>query len=166
MPDYSSKNTSVNTVPSTHTFLVSLAEAGFVEPEQYIVCDYGCGAYETGLEALDDAGFYVHQYDPYHRDEDENDRTMWELHSGNVDIAICANVLNVVISTQERDRILGDLAHADIALVSIYEGDRSHVGKITTKGWQANRTMESYRSELEQHFGTVNKIGRVFVCSN
>ena len=164
--DYTGKNTSVNTVPATHSFLASLAEAGLIEGERFIVCDYGCGGYTSGLDKLDDVGFYVHQFDPYHLDDDENDRTLWELQSGNIDIVICANVLNVVISTQERDRILADLACADIALVSIYEGDRSHVGKITTKGWQANRTMESYREELTRHFNVVNKIGRVFVCSN
>jgi len=52
---------------------------------------------------------------------------------------LCANVLNVIAEPEARAELIETAAMADgKAYFTVYEGDRSGVGRRTTKGWQNN----------------------------
>jgi len=76
-------------------------------------------------------------------------------------------VLNVIAEPEARAELIETAAMADgKAYFTVYEGDRSGVGRRTTKGWQNNRKLADYMPELQAHFEYVYRNGSVLVCWN
>ena len=122
------------------------------------VFDYGCGKCSYAVEKFARAhGAYTYRaYDKYNH----IGVRPTILDSGNWDIVICANVLNVIEDELERSYVydnlqtlLSDEIYAEIA-IQIYEGDRTNTGRETTKGYQNNRKTELYIDELIHYFPT------------
>lgn len=141
---YTSANTSVNS--SRLPKIYNLAKEKI---EGKSVLDYGCGKYFDNYIDKVNAGLYG--YDKYNR----HDEIMLER---NYDIVVCSNVLNVIAVLDERLRILKEMKRlAPTVLITVYEGDKSRIGKETKKDcYQLNRYAADYIGELMQVFGTDN----------
>jgi hypothetical protein len=148
MQAFTSANTSVNRsrLPAVY---------GRATFPSSMVMDYGCGKY------IDHIREHVHSlhkaylpYDPFNQSERENASTVtlvcnaMYLHVP-VDV-VCSNVLNVIDSDGEVSRIchyLEQIASATggTAFVTVYEGDRSCVGRQTGKdSYQRNAPLSDY----------------------
>lgn len=119
-----------------------------------IVLDYGCGRYTDHIQDfVNSQGFYYLGYDPYWNDVDfmNEINQLSKINGGGVVAIICSNVLNVIpswMTVKRVDALLKSLAFSlakKRIFTTVYEGDKSHVGRETKKDcWQWNRPAESY----------------------
>lgn len=147
-----SAKTAVNQIPALHKWLVNEESVG---PGRTVV-DYGGGPYDKATEFLAEHGIRNLVYDPHNRSYDHNvEVAMWAT-KNRVAAVLLSNVLNVIQDPEERINVLRAAAVFASACqdppasvyITVYEGDRSGVGKETTKGWQENRKRETYRQEV------------------
>lgn len=145
---YTSAGTSVN---SRHLPAV-YKRAVFTAP---FVLDYGCGKYTAHIaEHLHGQGRALFPFDPYNQPEEVNTRTQERTrecvrHRIPVDI-VCSNVLNVI----DDDYVVRSIVHFITTLVAatggtayftVYEGDRSGIGRKTGKDqYQRNQPLDYY----------------------
>ena len=108
------------------------------------IFDFGGGKYDLSSAYAKLNGSNLFCFDPYNRSEEHNIKGVCR----NYDIITCNNVLNVVEDVEGvvKELSLWMVAHQCEALVTIYAGDRSGVGKKTSKGWQNNQKMSYYES--------------------
>jgi len=148
MQNFTSARTSVNRsrLPAVYR------KANLTAP---LVMDYGCGKY---IDHIRDHVHSLHKaylpYDPFNQPKEENASTVtlvcnaMYLHVP-VDV-VCSNVLNVIDSDGEVSRICHYLeeitsATGGTAFVTVYEGDRSCVGRQTGKdSFQRNAPLSDY----------------------
>jgi len=120
-----------------------------------MVMDYGCGKY---IDHIRDHVFSLHKayfpYDPYNLTDDENAATAtlvcnaMYLHIP-VDV-VCSNVLNVIDNDDTVRQVARHLeeitsATGGTAYVTVYEGDRSGIGRQTGKdSFQRNAPLRDY----------------------
>jgi hypothetical protein len=128
--------------------------------------DLGGGKYDKGTEYLThlirfpglgiDKGVKNVIYDPYNRDYLFNTEGVGLILESKADTVTCFNVLNVINDKLERFTVIHQaymaLKPMRIAYFTVYEGDKSGVGKETRCGWQENRKLETYVSEIEKVF--------------
>lgn len=120
-----------------------------------LVFDYGCGKYTDHIEEhVKSLRKTYLPYDPYNQPDDVNRFSVtlvinaMHVHFP-VDI-ICSNVLNVIDSEAEISRICHHLEEiatttGGTAFVTVYEGDRSCVGRQTGKdSYQRNAPLRDY----------------------
>lgn len=112
-----------------------------------LVIDYGCGKYFDDYELPDN----YFGYDPFNRDNKE-------LLNRKYDVALCSNVLNVIMEEEIRDELLHTLKEiADKVYITVYEGDGEGIGRQTKKDcFQLNRKRKAYLPELVRVFGKDN----------
>ena len=141
---FTSAATSINKskVPALyHKINFSVLE-GLLPFNGLTILDYGCGQYSTGCDFVEDLGHVWTGYDPNHCSSFSNAVAL----SDHYDIVVCSSVLNVIDSDEEIQDIaslLPDLA--DYYFVSVYDGDRSGVGRQTGPDqWQRNEKIQSY----------------------
>ena len=140
---YTSANTSINSKKLPRIYnLVSERING-----NQTVIDYGCGKYFDNYNLPDN---YV-GYDPYNKPNDE-------LLNKKYDIALCSNVLNVIMEKDVRSSLLRKLKDlASTVFITVYEGDKSGNGKISKNDcYQLNRKRCDYIPELVDVFGYGN----------
>lgn len=110
-----------------------------------VVLDIGAGKYTEHIkDFLAQYNIEYIPYDPYNLSAADNLYASSNFHRATC--VICSNVFNVIKET----KIIYDL-HSMITsygvpyFITVYEGDRSWIGRETKKGcWQRNETMESY----------------------
>lgn len=119
------------------------------------VVDYGCGKFTDHIQSyLDGFGKNLYPYDPYNQPDAVNLHTLdfirWAMDRQiEVDV-ICSNVLNVIDSDGEVSRICYQLEQiatttGGTAYVTVYEGDRSGVGRQTGRDqYQRNEPLREY----------------------
>lgn len=119
------------------------------------VLDYGCGKYIDHIaEHLYRNGSILCPYDPFNQPLESNldalDNIRWHiLHAVPLDV-VCSNVLNVIDSDGEVRRIANDIEKiarttGGHAYITVYEGDRSGIGRQTGKDqYQRNEPLRSY----------------------
>jgi len=119
------------------------------------VVDYGCGKYTDHISsALRKQNKILYPYDPYNQPDAVNAHTIdfirWAMDRHiEVDL-ICSNVLNVIDSDDEVQRIVWDIEEivrrtGGTAYFTVYEGDRSEIGRQTGKDqYQRNDVLASY----------------------
>ena len=148
MQNYTSKATSVNKskLPAVY---------GKADLSAQLVFDYGCGKYTDHIEEHVKSLHHVYlPYDPYNQPDDVNKFSVTMVINAMhvrfpVDV-ICSNVLNVIDSDGEVSRICHHLeeiatATGGTAYVTVYEGDRSNVGRQTGKdSYQRNAPLRDY----------------------
>lgn len=154
---YASADTSINSVklPAIYGKLAARDILRGVS-----VLDYGCGKYTAHLRTFaHEHGAHTWQgYDKYNQDTATNRNAL----NGLYDIAIVSNVLNVV---KEDDIVKDIVAHAlDLAetvYITVYQGDKTGVGKSTQNGksWQRNAGLEWYVDFLSMD--SKNKVEKV-----
>ena len=150
---YTSEKTSVNIVAKVFN-KVSLEEG-------HSVLDYGGGKYDKTKDFLVskyNVNFEV--FDPYNRTKEHNT----EVLKGTYDYITCCNVLNVIYE----DTVILDVLENIKQLhkgekeiyVQVYEGNKTGVGKKTTKGYQRNQKAAEYLRYILETFGDTYVVTR------
>ena len=137
------------------------------------VLDYGCGKYISHIKHfLWDNDAYLLPYDPYNQTHEVNWRTIRELKRIRDEkeplTIVCSNVLNVI----DDDETVQDICERierwindtdGIAYITVYEGNKSGVGKQTGKDqYQRNEPLVFYRkffrnAEIEKQMIVVRR---------
>lgn len=140
---YTSANTSINSTKMPRIY--SLVSDRISDND--IVIDYGCGKYFDNYNL--DSRFFG--YDPYNRPDER-------VLNSEYNIALCSNVLNVIMEREQRIDLLKKLKNlAKKTFITVYEGDKSGVGKVSKNDcYQLNRKVSDYNPELVEVFGCGN----------
>jgi hypothetical protein len=155
-----SKDTSVNQLPAI-ALCVERIDGWFKGSTNL---DIGAGKYDQLTEYLHKRGIQSFPYDPYNRTKEENDLA---LASGPYDTVTVSNVLNVLDGSMKRTKALHlvrcMLKPDGIAYFTVYEGDKTGIGKLTLKGWQENRRTKLYVEEIKKVFEVVQQKGKLII---
>lgn len=156
---YSSAKTSINTISKIYT--------QYPFKTNTTILDYGCGKYNTSIDFMATKQCKVLPFDKYNRTENENLLTKDFCLHNHLDYIVCSNVLNVILEDEIIEEILQNIYNfADeetIVLISIYEGDKSGIGKVTSKGYQKNLRYKEYYKFIEKYF-TFSIKKQIFIC--
>lgn len=138
--EYTSKDTSINTITRVYKT---------VDISNKVILDYGGGKYDTNKEYVSQFNSVLYVYDPFNRKDDENAFSIQKILENNgADIVVCANVLNVIKEDEIIKNILIDLFYYlkknGIIYIQIYEGNKSGIGTVTSRGYQRNQKTQDY----------------------
>lgn len=129
--------------------------------------DLGGGKYNKGTEYLANLGVTNMVYDPFNRTERENELAL--ALAGQYASVTCFNVLNVIREDEEKLKVIAlayrMLMRNSLAFFQVWEGDKTEIGKRTTKGWQENKLSRSYMGLIREHFPRVFIYGKLIVAS-
>ena len=156
---YDSAATSINTVNGIYKKIVGKY------PLASSILDVGCGKYDSNKEFANDNGFAWFGIDPYNRTSEYNDASLEALYDlcECPDIIMLNNVINVIAEDGVIFNVLNQVynyAGKDTDVyITIYEGDKSGVGKVTTKGYQRNQKLNKYTDYVNEFFYIEEKIG-------
>jgi len=133
--------------------------------------DIGGGKFDKATEYLREQGVESIVFDPFNRDAEHNRQVAERVRDEKVDTVTCNNVLNVIDSASSRANVILQAAKAlkpgGTAYFSVYEGDKSGVGRQTkSDSWQNNRVTKDYVSEIERYFDDVTVKGKVIIAKN
>ena len=113
----------------------------------FYLLDYGCGKYNNAKDYIYSSEIKGNWfgYDPFNRSEEENKRSYYRHY----ECIVCSNVLNVISDINilfETIKKIIDRADNDTKIfITIYEGDKTGVGKITKKDcYQRNEIISKY----------------------
>ena len=156
MQHASSSNTSINSSKLPRIFGKLLPGI----PGNITVFDYGCGKYTGHIrKAVENAKCRYLPYDPFNQTTQVNeDSRQWAYLcklAGTPIIAICSNVLNVIDDDMTIANIIDDMRSiANRCFVTVYEGDKSGVGRYTDKdAYQRNLKLKEYIPLIEKAGG-------------
>ena len=169
MQTYSSKNTSINTVRLPAVYMKVRWRHYNNSADDYHVFDIGCGRLETQRmikELLDGYGIkHFYPWDPYHQciiDKHNAEQAMRVDNSNK--IIICSNVLNVIDDDDALNELIKRICDLSVyrlpdgtykmnpVFVTVYEGDKSGVGKQTKKDcWQRNERLSAYLQKFNSY---------------
>lgn len=118
--------------------------------------DYGGGKYDKATDYLARIGVINLVYDPFNRSSSHNNQMLEEAKTAN--ISTCFNVLNVIKEPEARKKVLKELKRqsTDTIYITVYVGDRSSEGKVTTKGWQNHAPLKWYLDEVKAVYGSAS----------
>ena len=164
---YTSRNTSVNSskVPA----LFNKINWPVVNTKPFDVLDIGCGKYISHLRQFCTVrGMTYLGYDPYNLTKQENDAILDSLKEKKAELVVCCNVLNVIKEKQVRAEIIqkayDNLKNYGFAYFSVYEGDRTGIGKESKKDcWQENRKIGDYLPEIKNIFDKTEKKSNMII---
>lgn len=126
--------------------------------------DIGGGKWDLTTEFLAGLGVTNVIYDRFNRDPDWNEKALARIEQG-CHTATVSNVLNVIAEAEVRREVIELARYAQRAYFSVYEGDGTGVGKETRCGWQENRKLKDYLSEVQSVFSCVG-LGRGFIVGH
>ena len=144
--EYTSKDTSINSSKLPAIYKV-LAKHDFIA--DCSILDYGCGRYTDHISAFVKA-------DKYNQSPAHNAEVLARTY----DVAVLSNVINVIKEDYIISEIVQDcLDHAPVCFITVYEGDKSGIGKATQcgKSWQRNQKRDEYIAMLERMGFIANK---------
>jgi hypothetical protein len=107
------------------------------------VLDFGSGRYINHIKQFVNQNWGIYYpYDSYWMSELQNEVSL----NCHPDIIICSNLLNVIKEEEIINEIIQTLLNYNCPVVfSIYEGDKSGIGRETKKGcWQRNEVIKPY----------------------
>ena len=150
-----SANTSLNQIPKVWKYI----EYDRIDT----LLDYGCGRYDKFKEYVESQGVNYFGYDKYNRSEHENEIAL----ACSPDIITCCNVLNVIDSLSEIEYIVARLSeYACPVIFSIYEGNKSGIGKVSKKDcFQRNQRASLYIPLIEEYFEHVVRKNNMIFCN-
>lgn len=154
-----SKNTSINKdkIPAIYG---KLAKAGVYGTHLF---DVGCGKWTKHVsEYAKENGIckHYHGFDKYNQPKRENEKVRLIAEAEmikrpcNANIFISSNVLNVIDSYTRRKEYIREILKMmkptiDELYITVYEGDRSGIGRLTKKDcWQTNMKRKDVIEEL------------------
>ena len=154
-----SKNTSINRdrVPAIYS---KLAKQGVYGTN---IFDVGCGKWIRHIkEFTKDNAMCMHWYgfDPYNQTREHNNKVIEKafneyVRNDNPNVFISSNVLNVIRSGRREylQSIFRKMKAIDELYITVYEGDKSGIGRMTSKDcWQENRKLKTYFEEIKQAY--------------
>lgn len=152
-----SKNTSINGIKIPKVFTLVSDRYGW-EPDT-VNLDIGGGRYDNATEYLAAKQVSNLVFDPYNRSEDHNQAILNALKNSGADTVTLSNVLCVIAEKDIQNQILHSAQHHlkpfGILYITLYEGDRSGVGRMTGKDqWQENRKLADYLEQVKAVFGS------------
>jgi hypothetical protein len=155
--------TSIDQVPALHKFVSKLGVSLF---------DFGAGKKGKIDEFYASRKFIKTTlfYDPFNREQEENQQSMDFLLNEGVDALTCANVLNV-IEDEHLDGVMARLAaltlqtFKGICFVSVYYNAKLPKNRTVRGHFQRNEPIGWYAEKLKEHFKSVDKIGSFLICS-
>lgn len=153
MQKFTSANTSINSAKVPAVFKKIDWAKGEVN------LDIGGGKFDTATEYLERLGVKNLVYDPYNRSDAHNGSVLLQaMQMNGVFSCTISNVLNVIAEQDERYKVLMRawrfLKEGGTVYVTVYEGDRSGVGRQTGKDqWQNNKPLREYLQEVREVFG-------------
>ena len=134
--------------------------------------DIGAGKFDLGKQYLESERGVSESvpFDPFNRSIESNRMAVERLQSGErFGTATIPNVLNVIAEASARDNVILQAARAiepeGVAYFQIYEGDRSGIGRKTSKGFQNNKKTSDYVNEVGNHFDNVRSTGNIIVAT-
>lgn len=157
MQEYTSKETSINSTKVPVLFTKIFKGQG---SEGDANLDYGGGKFDTATNYLNSLGIENFIYDPYNRPESVKELEKYKF-KGHFNSCTLSNVLNVIKEEEVRLKILREISHFYLKrgcplYITVYEGDKTGVGKETKKGcWQNNKKLSSYVKEVSIFFNFV-----------
>jgi hypothetical protein len=155
-----SARTSVNTIP--RSFKKVQWEPGKVN------LDLGGGKYDTATDFLSKKGVKNLVYDPYNRSLEHNLSVKDFVLKNKVDTVTINNVLNVIREPESRSLVIRNAALSlkpeGTAYFQVYAGDKTRIGKETTKGWQENKGIKDYMDEIRAYFKEVKSMSSMIVA--
>ena len=123
--------------------------------------DIGGGKYDEVQSYFDSEGINCQNlvYDPFNRSKDHNQSVLDKVKTERIHTVTISNVLNVIKDKEHRLEVLKLASQANpiYCLITVYEGDRSGDGKETIKGYQLNRKLKDYESEIREVFRVVKR---------
>lgn len=133
--------------------------------------DIGGGRFDKATNFLKEKGVENLVFDPFNRNAKHNKAVAERVRDEKVDTVTCTNVLNVIDNEGARANVILQAAKAlkegGTAYFSVYEGDKSGVGRQTKKdSWQNNRRTKDYVPEIEQYFEDVTLKNGVITARN
>ena len=138
---YSSALTSINSkkLPSGYKVMHKMIQNGELSHIKEIL-DYGCGRYVNHISS--DAMNYCDIWSGYDLTWYPNKETLLTRKN----LTICSNVLNVIDSDEVVDDILMLLGKiSDTVIITIYEGNKTGVGKVSKADcYQRNERLSDY----------------------
>lgn len=159
--EITSEKTSLKQIPAVYTH--------YEFEDGSVIFDYGCGKYFNEVENYfrnKNKTIITLGYDPYNQDESTNNSSLALATTIGIDYIVCSNVLNVIKETESIKTVISNIAELakdnTKIIFSIYEGDKSGVGKVTKCGYQKNQKVKEY-VELLQEFFKVNKVKGKFI---
>lgn len=132
--------------------------------------DYGGGKFDNVADYLEsEYGATNLVYDPYNRSSEHNKAVLDQVRkNGGADTVTCSNVLNVIKEPSARLAVIRNcknyLKNGGTAYFTVYVGDSSGVGKITSKGYQLNQKTPWYVDEISQVFSNVFRKGQLIIA--
>ena len=130
--------------------------------------DIGGGRFDLGTEYLRGRGVESHVLDPFNRPQEHNEEIIRRFSQDPAHSATIANVLNVIAEPEARRSVIQQardlVAPGGKAYFGIYEGDRSGLGRATSKGWQENRPTASYEEEIAEMFPDLQRFGNIIIA--
>ena len=121
--------------------------------------DFGGGKYDTASDFLmREYGAINLIYDPFNRTREHNGAVLVDLYvHGGADTCTISNVLNVI--DEKLDRLIALqmaktlMKRGGLAYITVYEGNRSGIGRRTGKDqWQNNLPLSAYLDEVKEVF--------------
>jgi len=166
---FSSADTSINSskLPKGYSKLKNMN----VFKEGQVVVDIGGGRFDNAVEDLATQGVDLNVYDPFNRSPEHNASVAAKISDGGADVAVSNNVLNVIQEPENIDRVIlqanNSIKPGDKAYFTVYVGDKTGVGKQTSKGWQNNKPTADYVEQVEGIFGrgNVERKGDVIIAT-
>lgn len=130
--------------------------------------DIGAGRFDKATQFLAELGVENIPFDPVNRDSATNQRAVESVRTKPADTATVHNVLNVIDNDTVMEGVINQAARAitakGTAIFTIYEGDRSGVGRATKAGYQRNAKASSYVSSMRKYFDHVEPHGNVILA--
>lgn len=166
---HSSKNTSVNTtrLPAVYN---KINWKHYSHPiDNYSIIDIGCGKMETQrlirkkLIKENIKNFYP--WDPNHECIVDKSLSRYVMKNADINkVIICSCVLNVIDNNTVLDKLISKICDMSVVklsdgtyrmnpvFISVYEGDKSGVGKETKKDcWQRNERLSAYLDKFNDY---------------
>ncbi len=147
-----SKNTSVN----AKKLPVGLSHAANYISDGDVLLDYGCGRYRNGKDFVESLGAYYSGFDPFHASVAQNALAQILIEQNSIDVIVCSNVLNVLpedVLVDDAIKLFIELlvGGAKVVVISIYEGDRTGLGRLTGRDrYQRNELTSAYKEKIRR----------------
>ena len=165
----SSADTSINSSKPANAFTKLLTKDAFKKGSKNL--DIGGGRFDNVNTLLQEkAGATNIVYDPFNRTKAHNAEAVKKMAGGKSDTVTINNTLNVIEDTPNQIRVLEQAKDAvkknGKVYISVYEGDRTGVGRPTSKGWQRNEKVEDYLETVKQVFPEARIENKIIVIDN
>lgn len=160
--EYTSENTSISVINAIYK--------QFHFPKNSHILDYGGGKYDLNKKYMKEhKKCDLKVFDPYNRSPKHNEQVLKYFSKNSPDFIICSNVLNVIKEQEVIQSIINDIytySHDKTEIIfAIYEGNKSGIHKITSKGFQRNEKRDEYIKYIKEKFIITRKFSNFIVCT-